>query len=233
MTVKPQNRAYARRSSVVFYKTTEAFGGLSNMAAGFPVRVNGILIPTSEALFQACQFPQRPELQQLIIDQKSPMTAKMKGKPHRLDIRADWEKIKIGVMRWCLRVKLVQQWTRFGELLRSTGERPIIEESRKDDFWGAIGDEGAPLEGQNVLGRLLMELRCQLLAPNAAMLRIVDPPAVPDFLLGGQPIGRITYVSGGSEVPAADLFPISMDEPEDAPAVAAVPAPLALGAMAG
>lgn len=78
-----QLRTYERATSVVFLKTNEEFGGLSNMAGGFPLKVNGLRILTSEALYQACRFPHRPEVQRFIIEQASPMTAKMKSKPYR------------------------------------------------------------------------------------------------------------------------------------------------------
>ena len=42
-------RTYDPTRAAVFCKTTERFGGLSNMAGGFPLRVNGINILTSEA----------------------------------------------------------------------------------------------------------------------------------------------------------------------------------------
>ncbi|MBK9605995.1 MAG: hypothetical protein IPO58_06030 [Betaproteobacteria bacterium] len=58
-----QTRTYDRASSVVFLKTDAPFGGLSNMAGKFPLWVNGIRILTSEALYQACRFPHRPEVQ--------------------------------------------------------------------------------------------------------------------------------------------------------------------------
>ncbi len=41
------------------------------------------------------------------------------------------------------------------ELLVSTGQRPLVEASDKDSFWGY----GADRQGQNKLGQLLMELR--------------------------------------------------------------------------
>ena len=53
-------RTYEPEECVVFRKTAEAFGGLSNMAAGFPLKVNGVSVRTSEALYQACRFPHRP-----------------------------------------------------------------------------------------------------------------------------------------------------------------------------
>ena len=51
-----QTRIYQRDQCVVFLKTKEVFGGLSNMAGGYGLRVNGIHIPSSEALYQACRF---------------------------------------------------------------------------------------------------------------------------------------------------------------------------------
>ena len=47
-------------------------GGLSNMCAGFPLFVNGMDILTSEALFQAIQFPLHLDVQAGIIIQRSP-----------------------------------------------------------------------------------------------------------------------------------------------------------------
>lgn len=195
-----QTRTYDRASSVVFLKTDEPFGGLSNMAGGFPLWVNGIRILTSEALYQACRFPHRPEVQALIIEQKSPMTAKMKSKPYRHDSRPDWDQVRVKIMRWCLRVKLAQNWRAFSELLLETGERPIVEESRKDAFWGAkVTDEGT-LVGMNVLGRLLMELREAVRVEGRESLMSVQPLAIPDFRLGGRPIQIVT-----SQVPERDV----------------------------
>src|SRR5437879_1166540 len=83
---------YQRAECAVFRKTHEAFGELSNMAAGYPLVVNGVSIRTSEALYQACRFPKNPEVQKLIIDQSSPMAAKMYSKAHRNEhCREDWE----------------------------------------------------------------------------------------------------------------------------------------------
>src|SRR2546426_7568195 len=42
----------------------------------------------------------------------------------------------------------------------------IVEDSRKDDFWGAKASDEGTLVGMNVLGRLLMELREDLRGTN-------------------------------------------------------------------
>jgi ribA/ribD-fused uncharacterized protein len=183
-------RTYHRDDVVIVYKTKEIFGGLSNMAAGFPLLVNGVRIRTSEALYQACRFPHLPDVQRGIIEQRSPMTAKAESRSRHGESRHDWDCVRNNVMRWCLRVKLAQNYEEFGRLLLATGDRPIVEQSFKDDYWGAkvfsIADN--TLTGQNILGRLLMELREFLKNDADGALRMVSPPGIPDFLLLGKPI---------------------------------------------
>ncbi|WP_134726974.1 NADAR domain-containing protein [Paracoccus luteus] len=216
-----QTRVYDRETSVVFLKTKERFGGLSNMAAGFPLRVNGVRIKTSEALYQACRFPHMPEVQQLIIGENSPMTAKMRSKPYRRVSRHDWDFVRVKIMRWSLRVKLAQNWREFGRLLLSTGDRPIVEQSRKDDFWGAKVAEDGTLVGMNVLGRLLMELREQLKGDEAESLRFIEPLAISEFLLFGQPIEAV-QAAPNAEIPGwtprrpsqADTAPPQPSDPQ-------------------
>lgn len=194
-------RTYLRSEVVVVYKTKEAFGGLSNMASGYPLQINGVRILSTEALYQACRFPHMPAVQREIIGQHSPMTAKMKSKPHREHSRSDWEDIRYKVMRWCLRVKLAQNYEEFGRLLLATRDQSIVEQSRKDDYWGAklVDDTGDILVGQNVLGRLLMELREKLKDDTEGVLKTVPPLGVPDFMLLGKPIGTVTPKNSGDE----------------------------------
>lgn len=187
-----ESRSYHRSECIVFRKTHERFGGLSNMAAGYPLDVNGLHIGTSEALYQACRFPHRPDVQKIILSQRSPMTAKMKSKPFRGETRADWEEIKTKVMRWCLRVKLAQNWERFSLLLTSTASKPIVEDSDKDDFWGAKPVDENLLVGRNVLGRLLMELREQVRVHGRERFEEIPAPNISDFLLMDIPVQSVT-----------------------------------------
>ena len=186
---EPQTRHYRRDDVIAFRKTGETFGGLSNMAPGFPIMLLGHRIRTAEALYQACRFPHLPHIQRMILDETSPMTAKMRSKPYREESRPDWETVRVPIMKWCLRVKLAANWSSFSTLLLRTGDRPIVEDSRKDDFWGAKPDADT-LEGRNVLGRLLMELRT-LLVTDPGELRIVKPVPIANFLLLQEPIGIV------------------------------------------
>ncbi len=204
-------RTYIRTESIVFYKTKEDFGGLSNMAAGYPLQINGVRILTSEALYQACRFPHLPDIQQEIIKQHSPMAAKMKSKPHRNNSRQDWDEIRYKIMRWCLRVKLAQNYNEFSKLLISTYDKPIVEQSRKDDYWGAklTDASGDTLVGQNILGRLLMELRESIKEKPMEDLKIVNPLSINDFLLLNESIGTISAQSAHNSKPQPQPQPQS------------------------
>ena len=198
-------RTYERSKAAIFRKTHERFGGLSNMAAGFPLLVADCSIRTAEALYQACRFPHMPEVQKIILAEGSPMTAKMKSKPYRDQSREDWDRVRVKIMRWVLRVKLVQNFAKFSVQLLETGDLPIVEESRKDDFWGAKASAAEALVGANVLGRLLMELRDEVRAKRFDPSMPVPPPDISNFRLLGKSIGPI----GGNDVRTpvvAELF---------------------------
>ena len=184
-------RKYYRNESIVFRKTKEEFGGLSNMASGFPIILNGVKILSSEALYQACRYPHLPEVQKIIIAQKSPMTAKMKSKKYRDKTRPNWENDRIKIMRWCLRVKLFQNWEKFSRLLISTENYPIVEESMKDDFWGAKPSDKNLLFGTNSLGRLLMELREEIKGFETHKRYILNPPNIENFIFLGKNIEKM------------------------------------------
>lgn len=183
---------YKASECAAFFKTKEKYGGLSNFAGGFPLNVNGIDIRTTEALYQACRFPDNLELQQRIIDCKSPMTAKMITKPFRNETRPDWDNVRIAIMFWCLRIKLLQNQESFGKVLLETKELCIVEKSSKDNFWGAIEDKNNPgiLIGKNVLGLNLEFLRmAHGIEGNTNTFE--NPLRIPNFLLLGKPIETV------------------------------------------
>jgi type I restriction enzyme, S subunit len=210
MNCNSKMRIYDRREAIIFRKTNDLFGGLSNMASGYRLRVNNIEILTSEALYQACRFPHMPEVQRLIIAQLSPMTAKMKSKPYRKHTRADWDSVKVKIMRWCLRLKLAQNWRKFADLLISTNSRDIVEESKRDNFWGAKPKGDWVLEGENILGRLLMELREELKNKNIKGLLNVEPPDIPHFLILEEYIGIIRTKRDDLDLPLHEPSPSSL-----------------------
>lgn len=73
--------------------------------------------------------------------------------------RADWDEIKVDTMRDILRAKVTQHPYVRKKLLE-TGDRDLIEDSWRDDFWGW----GPNRDGENMLGKLWMDIRTDLRA---------------------------------------------------------------------
>ena len=76
----------------------------------------------------------------------------MVSKYEDLQIREDWETHKLVAMKAGLMAKFTQN-IRLKTLLIETGDRPIIEDSPRDPYWGRPG---------NHLGHMLMEVRTEL-----------------------------------------------------------------------
>jgi ribA/ribD-fused uncharacterized protein len=132
-------KIYKADECVVFGKTHEAFRGLSNMAAGSMVRVNGSHYETLEHLYQMCHFSDYSDIQSKICGESNPVTAKMLSIKYREEfIRKDWLDVREDIMFWCFRLKLAANREKFGALLESTGDKMIVEDSREDRFWGAV-----------------------------------------------------------------------------------------------
>ena len=196
-------RRYLTSESVLFRKTKEEFGGLSNMAAGYSLFVNEVIIPTSEHLYQACRFPDYPNIQWDIINEKSPMKAKWIGRANIKLTRSDWDSNVFKIMQWALEVKLSQNWETFSTLLLSTGSKNIVELTPKPKVWGAVR-VGDHCEGVNALGRLLMYLRETYVKPNIHN-HCVSPIDIQNFKFLGIPIGVICEESDNMFIP--DLLP--------------------------
>jgi ribA/ribD-fused uncharacterized protein len=71
----------------------------------------------------------------------------------------EWDDFKVDVMRDILRAK-ARQHEYVRRKLLATGNRGLVENSWRDDFWGW----GPNRDGRNMLGRLWMEVRAELQA---------------------------------------------------------------------
>lgn len=78
---------------------------------------------------------------------------------HKSYQRSDWDQVKVGYMRRILHAKADQHEYVRRKLL-GTGDRELVENSWRDDFWGW----GPNRDGQNMLGKLWMEVRAELRA---------------------------------------------------------------------
>ena len=153
---------------ILITKVKDTYGVFSLMSP-HSVTYNGQELRTAEALFQFERFEKFPEVQAEIIAQKSPMGAKMKARLHRekLGRGINWDEAPedIPLMKKCMLLKL-EQHPEIREKLIATGNAEIIEDCTTHDresarFWGKVY-KGGKWIGENMLGKLWMEIRAEL-----------------------------------------------------------------------
>lgn len=120
---------------------------------------------TLEHHFQAAKTTD-PEQQEQILRAPTAGLAKRLGR--RVTLRPDWEQIKVRVMRDLLFEKFDSH--DYAGLLLSTGDLVLVEGNYwHDNTWGSCfcgSRPGCAGQGENLLGRLLMELRAELRAAD-------------------------------------------------------------------
>lgn len=187
-------RIYKKSECVVFRKTTEKWGGLSNMAKDYPIYVNELSIQSSEILYQSLRFTHYPDIQREILNEKNPMYAKRLARKYILHTRDNWNVNRISIMKWCIAVKLCQNWEKFSKLLFLTYPNYIVEYSEKDLFWGASYDQSDKnlLIGENILGRILMQMREIAREKGKSAFETIFPLPLENFSLLGEPIRTVS-----------------------------------------
>ena len=155
-------RVYPKYQACGFRYTREAWGAFSNFQPlAAPIAAGPWVFRFSESLYQAAKFAARPDVQQRIAEVPTAREAAAIGRTPGLGIDPGWNVQRVDVMRWVLRLKREANAAEIDAVLAETGDRPIVEVSTRDPWWGArpIADR---YEGNNVLGRLWMELRHHL-----------------------------------------------------------------------
>lgn len=140
-------------------KRIEIFEGkyfwLSNFYMVDIMMSDGIVYPSTEHAYQAFKtndIDKRWEISELQTSGQS------KRAGRNLDLRDDWENIKISVMEECLTRKFLHPHLR--QNLKDTGNCLLIEGNTwGDTFWGYDFNIGY---GANMLGCLLMRLRANI-----------------------------------------------------------------------
>ncbi len=148
--------SFIMNKAIKFHYVSDRYGCFSNFAP-YPVRMDGKLWPTSEHYFQAQKYLNADQ-QEKIRQAQAPASAAHMGRDQNALIRPDWEVIKVSIMREVVRAKF-EQHADLRQIILSTGEAIIIEHTKNDAFWGDGGDGS----GQNMLGKILMEVRKELI----------------------------------------------------------------------
>lgn len=133
---------------------TPAFDAFNNFSA-HQIEIWGVLFPTCEHAYQWRKFNElEPQIAQNILEAKNPHKAKQIARNYNDKRIQNWNDVKVSIMKEVLQAKL-EQHEDIQERLKASGNRTIIENSPVDSFWG----NGPDNAGQNILGKLWMELR--------------------------------------------------------------------------
>lgn len=142
-------------TQVFFYE--QDFYVLSNFSA-FQIEIEGKRFATSEHAYHWFKFRDTaPAVAVMIEWAPSAHDAFKIAEASRVHRRKDWNDVRAPIMRMILQKKVMQHEYVLRKLL-ATGERELIEDSWRDDFWGW----GEKRDGQNMLGKLWMEVRAEL-----------------------------------------------------------------------
>lgn len=162
-------------TEVFFYE--QDYYILSNFSA-FAIRWRGQLLPTSEHAYQWEKFAPGTKsgsghyVRDRIAAALSAHDAFKLAESYKALRRPDWDALKVGIMRFILMAK-ARQHEYVRRKLLATGDRVLIENSWRDDFWGWGPNRG----GQNMLGKLWMDVRAELRAEAMATSPLTDYPS--------------------------------------------------------
>ena len=180
-----ETSVYQKNKTAWFFSKEDPRWRLSNMAGEMTVywpllRSNPNRWNSSEQLYQATKYGSEvmclpaanpgadPCVRRRIREQGAARGAKMTQKCAVSAglVRKDWDdpqtEVRIQSMLWVLELKLYWNPMTFGRELAATVELPIVEISKKDEFWGCKDSGDGSLQGSNVLGKLLMDVRSRL-----------------------------------------------------------------------
>lgn len=122
------------------------------------VEIDGKKYRTVEHGYQAMKTLDLEEREKIRLC-SSPILAKRLGR--KVTLREDWEEVKVEVMLGLLRQKFSQK--NFRDMLLSTGEQEIVEGNHWHDCeWGVCYCSGCGGKGQNILGKLIVQIREEL-----------------------------------------------------------------------
>jgi GTP cyclohydrolase II len=139
--------------TINFYHSDQPWGDLSNFSK-HAIYLKNKIWPTVEHYYQAQKFS-GTEHEETIRRSENPTLAKQIARdiPSSI-VRPDWSTAKQEVMLNGLEAKFLQH-PELSALLVSSGSRPLVEHTKNDNYWGDGGDG----TGQNILGKLLMKVR--------------------------------------------------------------------------
>ncbi len=140
------------------------------------VVVAGYKFKCSEAAFQAAKFIHKPYIAKKFLKLNG-HDAWKKAQEHARDVDPQWRQKNLGAMVIVVTEKFKNN-PELKRLLLATGDAYLVEHTARDSFWG----DGGNGSGQNMLGRILMNVRAQL--SGKPLQNIQAPKEYYDFVNG-------------------------------------------------
>jgi len=140
---------------IKFYSVNDEYGEFSNFA-NYPIVIDGERWKTTEHYFQTMKFNSQ-KYRNIVKQSTTAMEAAKKGRNRKEKIKRNWDKIKDNIMYEAVYAKFTQHEF-LKELLISTKDAKLIEDSPTDAYWG----NGANNKGLNRLGTILMNVRSKI-----------------------------------------------------------------------
>lgn len=155
MDVYAGKEVYQQGSRLAVTEPITAFRGNYRFLSNFypcPVEYEGALYPAAENAYQAAKTDR--EVNRAEFLSVTPAVAKSRGQ--RVELRPNWETVKLEVMMAVLRAKFSNPELRW-ELVQ-TGDAELVEGNDWGDrYWGTSNGTG-----ENHLGKLLMKVRDEI-----------------------------------------------------------------------
>jgi len=144
-------------NEIHFYNKEDSYYAFSNFSE-YPVFYENEEYRTAEHLFQSLKFQDKKDAERVRRCRTAREASKV-AQSMQTRIRKDWisRRVNVAAMQQVLICKFSQNEA-LADLLLSTGNAKIFQDSPTDSFWGT-GKDG---KGQNQLGVLLMETRSTL-----------------------------------------------------------------------
>ncbi|MBW4614657.1 MAG: DUF1768 domain-containing protein [Desmonostoc vinosum HA7617-LM4] len=141
--------------TIYFYKVWQPYGCFSNFSP-HGIQIEGTYWATVEHYYQAQKFVGSMDavIIPVIHAAATPEEAAALGRCTTRQLRRDWDLVKTQVMRAAVLKKFLAH-TEIKEVLLTTGDEVLVENSPTDYFWGCGSDH----TGHNHLGKILMSVR--------------------------------------------------------------------------
>lgn len=126
------------------------------------IQYDGYIYWSTQAAYQAQKFKgsniQNDRIKKIFC-KIEPNQAKILGSI--IPLREDWEQVRLDIMKDILKIKFSQQ--PFKSMLINTGEQELVQGNYwHDTFFGRCECSKHKGEGQNHLGKIIMQIRDQL-----------------------------------------------------------------------